>query len=332
MKEVLLRLFGHQFLGRDEARHILTNIASGKYDSAQIAAFMTVFMMRSISLDEVLGFRDALLEMCTPVDLSEYNPIDIVGTGGDCKNTFNISTAACFVVAGAGYKVCKQGNYGSTSVSGSSNVMEQHGVKFTNKLDVLRRSIEECNMAYLHAQYFHPALKTVAPIRKALGVPTFFNVLGPLVNPISPNRQVLGVYNLKMLRLYSYIYQQEGTDFAVVHSLDGYDEVSLTGDFKIVNKRGEAIYKPADFGMQCSCPEELYGGQTLAEAAAIFDAVLENRALPSQINVVIANAAVAIQTINENLSLEEAMAQARESIVSGSAMRILRKFVEINSK
>lgn len=331
MKEILYKLFEHQYLNRDEAREILKNIAEGKYNESQIATFMTVFMMRSISLDEVLGFRDALLEMRTPVDLSEYDPVDIVGTGGDNKNTFNISTAACFVVAGAGYKVCKQGNYGATSVSGSSNVMEQHGVKFTRDNDVLRRSIEESNIAYLHAQYFHPALKTVAPVRKALQVPTFFNVLGPLVNPMRPRRQVLGVYNLKMARLYSYIYQQEGLDFAVVHNLDGYDEISLTDSFKVINRFGEKIYTPESFGLTTSKPEELYGGSTPDEAAAIFDSVLRNTASSSQKNTVVANAAVAIHTIEPTLSHEEAIDRAIVSIDSGAALKTFQTFLKINS-
>lgn len=331
MKEILYRLFEHQNLGREESRMILKNIAEGKYNDAQVSAFVTVFMMRSISLDEVMGFRDALLEMCTPVHLSEYNPIDIVGTGGDNKNTFNISTCACFALAGAGYKVCKQGNYGATSVSGSSNVIEQHGVKFTSDQDLLRRSIEESNIAYLHAQFFHPALKTVSPIRKQLKVPTFFNVLGPLVNPMRPKRQVLGVYNLKMSRLYSYIYQQEGLDFAVVHSLDGYDEISLTSDFKVVNKQGEHIYSAASFGLPESKQEDLFGGNTPEEASVIFDSVLNNTALSAQKNTVIANAAIAIQTINPLLSIEEAVDQARVSIESGAALKAFKKFVAINS-
>ena len=227
MKEILYKLFEHQYLGRKEAREILQGITQGKYNDAQIASLITVFLMRSISVEELIGFREALLEMRIPVDLNEFGPIDIVGTGGDGKNTFNVSTCACFVVAGAGYPVVKHGNYGATSVSGASNVMEQHGVKFTADNDSLRRSLERCNIAYLHAPLFNRALKAVAPIRKALGVRTFFNMLGPLVNPVMPTYQLLGVYNLPLLRLYNYTYQESGTQFAVVHSLDGYDEIYL---------------------------------------------------------------------------------------------------------
>jgi len=233
MKDILYRLFEHQYLGRDEAHRILHNIATGCYDDAQIASLITVFLMRNISVDELMGFREALLDMRVPVDLAEYKPIDIVGTGGDGKNTFNISTAACFVVAGAGYKVVKHGNYGATSVSGASNVMQQHGVKFTTDVGQLRRSIEDCNLAYLHAPLFNPALKAVANVRKHLGVRSFFNMLGPLVNPVMPTYQLLGVYNLPLLRLYNYTYQESRTRFAVVHSLNGYDEISLTGDSKL---------------------------------------------------------------------------------------------------
>lgn len=229
MKQILYKLFEHQYLGREESREILQNIAQGKYNDAQVASLITVFLMRNISVEELCGFRDALLEMCIPVDFSDYKPIDIVGTGGDGKNTFNISTSACFVVAGAGYPVVKHGNYGSTSVSGASNVMEQHGITFSNDIEKLRRSMDACNIAYLHAPLFNPAMKAVAPVRKALAVRTFFNMLGPLVNPVKPAYQLLGVYNLPLLRLYSYTYQESNTQFAVVHSLDGYDEISLTG-------------------------------------------------------------------------------------------------------
>ena len=228
MKDILYRLFEHQYLGRNEARQILQNMAAGQYNDSQIASLITVYLMRNIAVEELSGFREALLEMRVPVDLSDYKPIDIVGTGGDGKNTFNISTASCFVVAGAGYNVVKHGNYGATSVSGASNVMEQHGVKFTNDIDQLRRSMDTCHIAYLHAPLFNPALKAVAPVRKSLGVRSFFNMLGPLVNPVMPAYQLLGVYNLPLLRLYSYTYQESGTRFAVVHSLDGFDEISLT--------------------------------------------------------------------------------------------------------
>ncbi|MEI7677541.1 MAG: anthranilate phosphoribosyltransferase, partial [Bacteroidales bacterium] len=234
MKQLLYHLFDHNTLDRNEARDVLLRMAKGEFNESQIAAFITVFLMRSISIDELTGFRDALLEMHLPIDLSEYDAIDIVGTGGDNKNTFNISTTACFTVAGAGYKVVKHGNYGATSVSGASNVIEMHGVKFTQDEDQMRRSLDSSNMAYLHAPLFNPALKTVAPVRKALGVRTFFNMLGPLVNPSMPKRQLLGVYNLKLARLYHYLYQQIGTEFTIVNSLDGYDEISLTDDFKII--------------------------------------------------------------------------------------------------
>src|SRR5574344_2766472 len=242
MKQLLYRLFEHQYLGREEARVILQNIAEGRYNDSQIASLITVFLMRSISVEELTGFREALLEMRVPIDLAEFKPIDIVGTGGDGKNTFNISTCSCFVVAGAGYNVVKHGNYGATSVSGASNVMEQHGVKFTNNVDQLRRSIDACRITYLHAPFFNPALKAVAPVRKSLGVRSFFNMLGPLVNPAMPAYQLLGVYNLPLLRLYSYTYQESGTRFAVVHSLDGYDEISLTSDFKVAMVDKEKLY------------------------------------------------------------------------------------------
>jgi anthranilate phosphoribosyltransferase len=287
--------------------------------------------MRSISVDEILGFREALLEMRVNVDeLREYNPIDIVGTGGDGKNTFNISTAACFVTAGAGYKVVKHGNFGATSVSGASNVMEEHGVKFSKDVDLHKKSLDEANIAYLHAPLFNPALKTVAPVRKALGVRTFFNILGPIVNPLMPKRQVLGVYDLKMARLYNYIYQESGNDFTIVHSLDGYDEISLTDTFKSINKFEENIYTPEELGFPRANPTELYGGSTPQEVAKIFDHVLNNSATNTQKNVVLINAAIAIQTIEPQLDIQSCIDKARVSLESGQARKTFDMFLKIN--
>ncbi|HCK24979.1 MAG TPA: anthranilate phosphoribosyltransferase [Bacteroides graminisolvens] len=331
MKQILYKLFEHQYLGRSEARDILQNIAQGKYSDAQIASLITVFLMRNISVEELCGFRDALLDMRIPVDLNEFSPIDIVGTGGDGKNTFNISTASCFVLAGAGYPVVKHGNYGATSVSGASNVMEQHGVKFTNDNDKLRRCMEQCNMAYLHAPLFNSAMKAVAPVRKALGVRTFFNMLGPLVNPVFPKYQLLGVYNLPLLRLYSYTYQQSDTQFAVVHSLDGYDEISLTTEFKVATSGNEKIYTPESLGFSRYQEADLYGGDTPEEAAKIFNNVLKNKATSAQRDVVIANSAFAIQVIESQKSIFECIDMAKESLESGKALQVLNKFVELNS-
>ncbi|WP_165020331.1 MULTISPECIES: anthranilate phosphoribosyltransferase [unclassified Dysgonomonas] len=332
MKQILNRLFEHQYLNRDEAKEVMTKMAAGEYNESQIAAFISVFLMRSINVDEFLGFADALLDLRTNVDaLVPYNPIDIVGTGGDNKNTFNISTLSCFVVAGAGYKVAKHGNYGATSVSGASTVMEQHGVKFTKDISKLEESLDKLNIAYLHAPLFNDALRIVAPVRKALGVRTFFNMLGPIVNPIKPKRTVLGVFNLKMARMYFYTYQQTDVDYSIVHSLDGYDEISLTNDFKVINKFGESIYSPEDLGFNRCTDKDLDGGTTKEDAAVIFSSVINNTATEAQKNAVIANSAIAIQTINSNLSLEECIAQARESIDSGKVKILFKKFIELNS-
>ncbi|MDD4514449.1 anthranilate phosphoribosyltransferase [Massilibacteroides sp.] len=331
MKEILYKLFEHQYLGREEARRILQNIANGAYNDSQIASLITVFLMRSISVEELTGFREALLEMRVPVDLSDYKPIDIVGTGGDGKNTFNVSTAACFVVAGAGYQVVKHGNYGATSVSGASNVMENHGVRFTNDVDKLRQSMDKAGIAYLHAPLFNPALKAVAPVRKSLGVRSFFNMLGPLVNPVIPTYQLLGVYNLPLLRLYSYTYQVSETRFAVVHSLDGYDEISLTSEFKVSMPEKEKVYSPELLGFARCKESDLFGGDTPEEAAKIFDAVLRNTATEPQKNCVIVNAAFAIQVICPEKKIEDCLVEARESLESGKALETFRKFIAINS-
>ena len=331
MKNLLYRLFENSYLDRDEARDVLIRMAHGQYNDSQIAAFITVFLMRSITLNELAGFREALLEMRVPVDLSEFDAIDIVGTGGDNKNTFNISTAACVVTAAAGYPVIKHGNYGATSVSGSSNVIEAHGVKFTHNTDQLKRSLEGCNMAFLHAQFFNPALKAVAPVRKALGVRTFFNILGPLVNPSLPHHQLLGVYNLKLGRLYNYLYQQTDTRYTIVTTLDGYDEISLTDDFKVFANDGEMIVAPEEIGMTRCTEQDLSGGASVAEAAAIFDKVLDNTATPAQKNTVAVNAAYAIHNFEPQRPIIECIAQALETIESGRAKATFRKFVELNS-
>jgi anthranilate phosphoribosyltransferase len=330
MKQILYRLFEHQYLYRDEARTLLQDIAEGKYNEMQVSSLITVFLMRNISVEELNGFRDALLDMSLPIDLSDYPFIDIVGTGGDGKNTFNISTAACFTLAGAGYHVVKHGNYGATSVSGASNVMEQHGVKFTTDVNVMRTSMDACRIVYLHAPLFNPALKAVASVRKNLAVRSFFNILGPLVNPAKPRYQLLGVYNLPLARLYTYAYQESGIRFGVVHSLDGYDEISLTGEFKVTMPEKEKIYTPEMLGYPRYKESDLYGGDTPADAARIFDAVLNNTATEAQRNCVLINAAFAIQVICPDKKIDECLAEATESLESGKALDAFKTFVEIN--
>jgi anthranilate phosphoribosyltransferase len=327
MKQILNRLFDHQALSREEAAEVMTNMAAGKYNEAQIAAFISVYLMRSIELDEVIGFRDALLSMALQIDLSDYVVIDIVGTGGDGKNTFNISTAACFAVAGAGYKVAKHGNYGATSVSGSSNVLEYFGAKFTTDESVLKKSLDRSGFAYLHAPIFNPAMKHVAPVRKNLGVRTFFNVLGPLISPARPRFQCLGVYNLKMMRLYSYIYQQLGIQYSIVHSLDGYDEVSLTDKLKLVNNQGEFIYTPEAMGYKTIKQEALWGGESVEDAAGIFMDVLKNQSTDAQRDAVVINAAFAIRTRCPLKSIEACKAEAEEALMSGAAHQSFKDFL-----
>lgn len=331
MKKILSKMFDHGSLSRDEARQVMHNIADGLYNDSLLSAFMTVYLMRSITLDELVGFRDAILERRLPVDLDGVDAVDIVGTGGDGKNTFNISTASCFVVAGAGRKVVKHGNFGSTSVSGASNVLQHNGVQFTADSDRLRRSLYESGVAYLHAPLFSPALKSVAGVRKALGVRTFFNMLGPLVNPTMPRHQMLGVYNLKLFRLYNYIAQREGVNCTVVHSLDGYDEISLTAPFKAAHAGSEKIYTPAELGFDTALETNLWGGETVADASRIFINVLSDKATSAQKNCVIVNAAFALRTLEPHLDLEQALDAARISIESGAALQAFRKFVSINS-
>lgn len=332
MKQYLDKVLNHEELSREETKTILLGITRSQYPNEQITALLTALQMRGISVDELLGFRDGILETGVPVPLKAERYIDIVGTGGDRKNTFNISTTSCFVVAGAGYKVAKHGNYAATSTSGASNVMAQHGVKFTDDIDRLNRSLDECGIVYLHAQLFAKAMKFVGPIRKALPFPTCFNLLGPIVNPSQPQCQLLGVANLDQMRLYNNVYQKIGIDYGIVNSIDGYDEISLTGDFKVTTNTYEEIFRPADLGLHPAKAEELVAGATPEEAAKIFDNVLSDTATQAQKDVVIANAAFAIQVLERNAKhLDECVAIARESIESGKALATFKKFVEINS-
>lgn len=327
MKEILNRLFEHQSLDKATAKEILINLAQGKYNHSQVAAFLTVYLMRSITVDELEGFREAMLELCVPVNLSAYDVIDLCGTGGDGKNTFNISTLASFVTAGAGQPVAKHGNNSVSSVCGSSNVLAHFGYQFTNDETKLKRSVEENGICFLHAPLFHPAMKNVAPIRKELGVKTFFNMLGPMVNPAFPHKQMVGVFSLELARLYGYLYQQLQKDFVILHSLDGYDEVSLTGGFKTITKQGEKILYPEDMQLSYHQEEELAGGNSVEDAAKIFIDILEGNGTKAQKEAVIANAALAIQ-VGKNATLTDAVGLARESLDSGSALAKFKKMIE----
>lgn len=330
MKTIMGRVLANETLTREETKTILLSITREEIPQEQIAALLTALQMRGVTVDELLGFRDGILETGVPSALDCDRYIDVVGTGGDGKNTFNISTCACFVIAGAGYKVAKHGNYAATSTSGASNVIEAHGVKFTSDIDKLNRSLNECGIVYLHAQLFARAMKFVGPVRKVLQFPTCFNLLGPIVNPSKPQCQLLGVANLDQLRLYSNVYQRIGIDFGIVNSIDGYDEISLTGDFKVATNKYERVFHPSDIGFSRTDARLLEGGKNVSEAKEIFDSVLENRAHADQKNVVVANAAFAIQVIDPSKSIGEALVMARESLESGRALATLKKFVEVN--
>lgn len=329
MKKILNHLFEHKTLSREQARDVLIAMSEGHYNESELAAFITVFLMRSITIDELLGFRDALLSLAIKIDLGNWEVMDIVGTGGDGKNTFNISTLACFIVAGTGRKVAKHGNYGASSISGSSNVMEQLGYQFTNDVSRLQKEIETANICFLHAPLFHPALKVVGPIRKNLGVRTFFNMLGPLVNPASPSTQLIGVYNLEMARIYNYVLQYTDHSYTIIHSLDGYDEISLTNDTKVITASGEKIYSPRELGKRLVIAKDLYGGDTLEEAAGIFRQVISGNGSWAQNAVVLANAAMALMGTGEYSQYEDAYQHAVESLENGAALRALENLINL---
>ena len=328
MKEILNELIEHRSLSKETARKVLIDLASAKYNQSQMSAFMTVYMMRAITIDELQGFRDAMLELCVPIRF-DAPVMDVCGTGGDGKNTFNISTLSSFVVAAAGQPVAKHGNYGVSSVSGSSNVLEYFGYKFTNEKDLLEKSLDRANIFFMHAPLFHPAMKNVAPIRKELGVKTFFNMLGPMVNPAFPPRQLAGVFSLELARQYGYLYQQTGKDFVILHDIQGYDEISLTGAFKIFTNQGEHVLEPADLGLPEVQYAEIKGGATVAESAEIFMKILSGAGSDSQKAVVIANAGMALYCGDRNSGIEVGMARAKEALESKKALETFKKLIDV---
>lgn len=330
MRELLNRLINHETISKEEAKKVLVNISKGDYNHSQIASFLTVYMMRSITLEELEGFRDALLELCLAVDFSDYNAIDLCGTGGDGKNTFNISTLASFITAGDGVKVTKHGNYGVSSISGSSNVLEYLGVKFSNDKDFLEKCLEKAGLCVLHAPLFHPAMKNVAPIRKELGVKTFFNMLGPMVNPAFPKNQLVGVFNLELARIYGYLYQKTNKNFTVLHALDGYDEISLTGDTKMISNNAELILSPEDFGVKQINQEDIFGGNTIEDSANIFLNVIKGNGTDAQNKVVCANAGMAIATV-KNVAPIEGFELAKESLLGGKALKSLKVLQQLSN-
>ena len=329
MKKILQYLFEHKTLSREMAKEVLVNIGKGVYNEHEVTAFMTVYLMRSITIEELQGFREALLELCVPVDLNGYDVIDIVGTGGDGKNTFNISTLSCFIVAGTGQKVAKHGNYGASSISGASNVMEQVGYKFKNDKDKLKKEIDDTNICFLHAPMFHPALKTVGPIRKNLGMRTFFNMLGPMVNPATPKFQLVGVFSLEMARIYNYLLQQTESAFTIIHGLDGYDEISLTNDTKVISNEGERIMTPEQLGRRTVEAKDIQGGSSVEEAAKIFMKILSREGTWAQNAVVLANAGMALHCTGNYKNYDEAYNAGVESLESGRAWDVLKNLIAL---
>lgn len=328
MKNILQHLFEHKSLKREEAKEVLIQITKGEFNEFQITSFLTVFMMRSITVEELTGFREALLELGIPVDLSEYNGVDLCGTGGDGKNTFNISTLASFVVAGAGEMVTKHGNYGVSSLSGSSNVMEELGYQFKSKEEDLKRDLDKAGICFLHAPLFNPAMKNIAPIRRNLGVRTFFNMLGPLVNPSRPKHQIVGVFDLELARLYQYLLQQTDSKYTIIHGVDGYDEVSLTDKVKLIGNGMEELLEPEDLGYRKLDPTELHGGESVAQAAKIFTDILKGEGTDAQNAVVTRNAGLAIHCLHPEISRGDAIARATESLESGKAYEVLKKLTK----
>jgi anthranilate phosphoribosyltransferase len=327
MKDILNHLIEHKKLTQGEAKEVLKNLATGGYNTSQVAAFITIYLMRSITVEELKGFREAMLELCIPVEIEEYQAMDLCGTGGDGKDTFNISTLSSFVVAGAGQHVAKHGNTGVSSICGSSNLLAYFGYEFTSDIHEIRRSLDEAGICFLHAPLFHPAMKNVAPIRKELGVKTFFNMLGPMVNPSFPAKQLVGVFSLELARLYAYLYQESEAKFSILHALDGYDEISLTGAFKMISNSGEKLLQPENLGLSRLSPESIKGGATIQESAKIFENILKGKGTQAQNEVVLANSAAALVTADPQLTFPEAVAKCEEVLMSGKALKVFNGLV-----
>ena len=329
MKNILDKLFQFKKLTKEEAKKMLLSMAQGEHNVSQVAAFLSTYRMRNISLDELMGFREAMLELCVPLELNGFNTIDLCGTGGDGKNTFNISTLASFVVAGAGEKVVKHGNYGVSSVCGSSNILEHFGYQFKNDADALRQELDKAGICFLHAPKFHPAMKNVAPIRRDLGVKTFFNILGPMVNPAKPKNQLIGVYNLEMARTYHYLYQRLDKRYAIVHSLDGYDEISLTSPAKVYASNGEQMLAPAQFGQENLTADQIYGGKDISSSAKLFIQILEGRGTKAQTSAVISNAGLALHVLHPEDSLENCVETARKSLFDSKGLEAFNQLIKL---
>ena len=330
MEKLIEKLFQHQVLSKQEAYHLLIDMTNGEYNYSQMASLLTIYNFRTISLDELIGFREALLELSLKIDLKEFNPMDVCGTGGDRKNTFNISTLSSFIIAAAGVPIAKHGNYGVSSVSGSSNVLEQIGLKFTIDESVLKKQLEKTNICFLHAPLFHPALKLLAPIRKELGTKTFLNFLGPLVNPAKPKIQYTGVFNVELARMYQYLLQRENNKFSIVHSLDGYDEITLTANTKYISQHGETILDVEYFGFDTLQACDLYGGKTVEEAAQLFMKIISGEGTDGQNKVVLANSAIAIKTYFEQLSIEECLEKSKDALFSLKAKKVLNQLINLS--
>ncbi len=320
MKATLEYLIEGNSLTEAQAYEIMNGIGNGAYSTEHITAFITRYWYKPITTYELSGFKKALLELAVPISINASNAIDLCGTGGDGKNTFNVSTLTAVVVAGAGYKVAKHGNYGVTSISGSSNVLEALGYQFSNNSTVLGNQLDVCNLTFIHAPLFHPALKKVGGIRKNLGIKTFFNMLGPLVNPAQPGYQMVGVYDLQVARQYQYLFQQLHKKFTIVHNLDGYDEITLTDNARIISNDFDGILTPTDLlSPQKINPEQIFGGNTIENAASIFKSILSGKGTIAQNAVVLSNAALAIKTFDSTKNIKKCYTEAKEALLSGKA-------------
>ena len=328
MKNLLKDLYNHKIMSKEESKAALISLTDGSANSSQISSFLTVFLLRDITSEELDGFKEAMIELSLYVDIDGDELIDLCGTGGDGKDTFNISTISSFVVAGSGIKVAKHGNYGVSSSCGSSNIISHLGHEFSNNISSLKYSLDKSNICFLHAPLFHPSLKNISPVRIELGVKTFFNMLGPMVNPIQPKSQLVGVFNSNIFRLYSHIYSQTNKSYCIVHSIDGYDEVSLTGSFKLFSNNQDLMLKPKDLGFNVIDSVKLSGGKNIKESSKIFLDILKNKGTSEQVDAVLANSGLAIYCAKKLNSIKDGIEIARESLESGKAYNCLKLFIE----
>jgi len=321
----LKKILRQEQLNINESEAFIHAIANDEFSEVELGGILTAIQMRGLTLDEFKGFRNALESYADRVSLYTNEAIDVCGTGGDGKDTFNISTTTAFILSAMGYKVIKHGNYGVSSICGSSNVLEYLGFNFTKDEQVLNQQLEKQNICFIHAPLFHPVLKKVAPVRKQLGVGTFFNAMGPLLNPIQPKFQLTGTYSLELAKIYQVLLRDKRQSFKVVYALDRYDELTLTADARVLGNNSDEILNANSFGVEVTSPENLKGG-SIEQSANMLRSILGGHASEELINVVASNTALGMSCFHPEKQYKILFEEAKAFISSGQAIKFHKQF------